>query len=168
MASAEARDWIIEEAPTTAAEHLAQLHDLCFAPLPETPWSARAFRTILGMPTTFALVARHDEKEASALLVCRLLDNEAEILTLCVAPAMRRSGVAHGLLDAFFRHLGAQNRVVLEVAVDNAAAIALYESVGFVPVGLRPDYYAGKDRKVDALVYARSAEAVDRKNLDKC
>lgn len=167
MASADARDWIIEAAPITAAEHLARLHGRCFAPLPETPWSAHAFRTILGLPTTYALLARHDEEEASALLVCRLLDNEAEILTLCVAPSVRRSGVAQGLLDTFLRHLGAQSRVVLEVAVDNAAAIALYESVGFVPVGLRPDYYAGQDRKVDALVYARSAEAVDRKNLDK-
>ncbi|MBT3399565.1 MAG: GNAT family N-acetyltransferase [Rhodospirillaceae bacterium] len=168
MARTEARGWIIEEAPATAAEHLAQLHGLCFAPLPETPWSAHSFRTILGMPTTFALAARHDEKEASALLVCRLLDNEAEILTLCVAPGVRRSGVAKALLDVFFRHSGSQTRVVLEVAVGNAAAIALYESVGFVRVGLRPDYYAGHDRKVDALVYARSAEAVDRKNLDKC
>lgn len=167
MVRAQAGDWIIEEAPIAAAEHFAQLHGLCFAPLPETPWSAHAFRTILGMPTTFALVARHDEKKASALLVCRVLDDEAEILTLCVAPGVRRSGVAHGLLDAFFRRLGALTRVVLEVAANNAAAIALYESVGFAPVGLRPDYYVGQDQKVDALVYARSTEAVGRKNLDK-
>lgn len=167
MARAQARGWTIEKAPIAAAEHLAQLHDLCFAPLPETPWSAHAFRTILGMPTTFALVARHDEKDASALLVCRLLENEAEILTLCVAPDVRRSGVAHGLLGAFFQRVDAPTRVVLEVAVDNAAAIALYESIGFKPVGLRPNYYGGQDRKVDALVYERSVKAVDRKNLDK-
>ena len=112
------------------------------------------------MPTTFSLVARQDENDASALLVGRLAGDEAEILTLCVAPGIRRTGVARGLLDACFGHVGGKTRIVLEVAVDNTAAIALYESVGFLLVGLRPDYYAGQDRKVDALVYARRAGVV--------
>ena len=155
MTSAPTPGWRIEKAPVAAAAHLARLHGLCFAPLPETPWSEHAFRTILGMPTTCAFFACEDEMEASALLVGRKSDDEAEILTLCVAPAARRAGMARAMLDMFFGHIGAQTRVVLEVAVDNAAAIALYESVGFLPVGLRPDYYAGQDRKVDALVYAR-------------
>lgn len=157
MTRAQAPGWLIEQAPVTAAAHLAHLHGLCFAPLPETPWSASAFRTILGMPATFALVARQGEDDVSALLVGRMSGDEAEILTLCVAPGVRRTGMARGLLDACFRYTGPQTRIVLEVAVDNAAAIALYESVGFLPVGLRPDYYAGQDRKVDALVYARRA-----------
>ncbi len=158
---ARAPGWVIEQAPVDAAAHLARLHGLCFSPLPETPWSESAFRTILGLPTTFALVARQDETDASGLLVGRVLGvEEAEILTLCVVPGARRAGVARELLDAFFRHVGAQTRVVLEVAVDNAAAITLYESAGFVPAGLRPDYYGGQGRKVDALVYARRAAVV--------
>ncbi|MDA0784681.1 MAG: GNAT family N-acetyltransferase [Proteobacteria bacterium] len=160
MTGAQASGWIIEEAPAEAAAHLARLHGLCFAPLPETPWSEGAFRTILGMPTTFSLVARQDEDDASALLVGRLAGDEAEILTLCVAPAVRRTGIARDLLDTYFRHVGGQTKIVLEVAVNNVAAIALYESAGFLPVGVRPDYYAGKDRKVDALVYARRAAVV--------
>ena len=157
MAGAHIPGWRVEQAPVAAAGHLAGLHGLCFAPLPETPWSASAFRTILGTPATVALVARRDEDVPSALLVGRLSGEDAEILTLCVAPDVRRFGVARALLGAYFRHVGAQTRILLEVAVDNAAAIALYESVGFLPVGLRPDYYAGQDRKVDALVYARRA-----------
>jgi len=160
LTGAQAPGWTIEEAPVDAAAHLARLHGLCFAPLPETPWSENSFRTILGMPTTFSLVARQDENDASALLVGRLAGDEAEILTLCVAPGIRRTGVARGLLDACFGHVGGKTRIVLEVAVDNTAAIALYESVGFLLVGLRPDYYAGQDRKVDALVYARRAGVV--------
>ncbi|MGB0570962.1 MAG: GNAT family N-acetyltransferase [Alphaproteobacteria bacterium] len=160
MTSALTPGWHIEEAPVAAAAHLARLQGLCFAPLPETPWSEHAFRTILGMPTTFALMAREGELEAAALLVGRRTGDDAEILTLCVAPVARRAGVARAMLDVFFEHIGAQTGVVLEVAVDNAAAIALYESVGFLPVGLRPDYYAGQDQKVDALVYARRATVV--------
>jgi ribosomal-protein-alanine N-acetyltransferase len=160
LARAQAPGWTIEVAPIAAAEQLARLHGLCFAPLPETPWPASAFRAILGMPTTFALVACQVENDASALLVGRLSGDEAEILTLCVAPGIRRSGLARGLLGAYFQRVGAQTRIVLEVAVDNAAAIALYESEGFLPAGLRPDYYAGQDRKVDALIYARHSEAM--------
>jgi ribosomal-protein-alanine N-acetyltransferase len=33
----------------------------------------------------------------------------------------------------------------LEVAADNAAAMALYQSVGFVRTGLRRGYYDGAD-----------------------
>lgn len=160
MTGARTPGWIIEEAPVEAAAHLARLHGLCFSPLPETPWSESAFRTILGMPTTFSLVARQDEDDASALLVGRLAGDEAEILTLCVAPGVRRTGVARDLLDSYFRHVGGRTRIVLEVAVNNMAAIALYESVGFLPVGLRPDYYAAQGRKIDALVYARRAPVV--------
>lgn len=149
----------IEPAPVEAAAHLAHLHSLCFAPLPETPWSAHAFRTILRPPTTRAWIARSGEDEMAGLLVGRVTDGEAEILTVCVAPAARRTGTGRALLDAFLSRLPAQTRTVLEVAVDNTAAISLYESAGFVLTGRRPDYYAGQSTKVDALIYARPPSA---------
>ncbi|MEP4377996.1 MAG: GNAT family N-acetyltransferase [Alphaproteobacteria bacterium] len=158
MKQAGAAGWKIEAPPVAIAAHLARLHGLCFAPLPETPWPESAFRTILGLSTTFARFAHQDGDDASALLVCRLSGEEAEILTLCVAPEARRSGLARGLLDVCIRHVGPQTRIVLEVAVNNAPAIALYESAGFRPAGLRPDYYSGGSRRVDALVYARGAD----------
>jgi ribosomal-protein-alanine N-acetyltransferase len=41
----------------------------------------------------------------------------------------------------------------LEVAVDNAPAIALYEAAGFAAVGRRPGYYdRGAAGRVDALI----------------
>ena len=80
---------------------------------------------------------------------------EAEILSICVSPAVRRAGIARALLVAFLSDLPPGTRSLLEVAVDNLAAISLYESCDFSEVGRRPNYYAGGKTKVDAIIYAR-------------
>jgi ribosomal-protein-alanine N-acetyltransferase len=47
-------------------------------------------------------------------------------------------------------------RVFLDVAADNVAALALYESLGFAEVGRRKSYYArGLDPRMDAIMMAR-------------
>jgi ribosomal-protein-alanine N-acetyltransferase len=45
--------------------------------------------------------------------------------------------------------------VFLEVRPSNKAAIALYESEGFVEIGTRKDYYSSAGDKEDALILAR-------------
>ncbi len=151
-----AGDLRTDPAPVSAAAHLAHLHAQCFAVLPETPWSADAFRTILRVPTTAALIARFADDDIAGLLVGRQVAGEGEILTLCVTPSMRRGGVARALLAGFFARLPRDARVTLEVAVDNRPAIALYESAGFIASGRRPDYYRGGKNPVDAIIYARN------------
>src|SRR5579875_563301 len=61
-------------------------------------------------------------------------------------PARRR----HGPADR--RRRGGAPALVLEVAVDNKAAAALYAAHGFVAIGRRADYYRRGRRLVDALV----------------
>jgi ribosomal-protein-alanine N-acetyltransferase len=89
------------------------------------------------------------------VILCRVAAGEMEVLTLGVTPAARRRGVAQALMAAALpaaRDLGA-TEVFLEVAVDNDAAIALYDRLGFRKTGLRKSYY---DRRpngfMDALV----------------
>lgn len=75
----------------------------------------------------------------------------AQVMTLGVAPAAQRRGVGTALLAALLdqaRDLGAA-AVLLEVRVDNAAALALYERHGFVVLGRRRRYYQPED--VDAF-----------------
>jgi len=70
--------------------------------------------------------------------------DEAEILTVAVAQAFRRRGVARMLLDRMLtesRALGAEN-VYLEVRASNTAAQALYSRAGFHVIGTRKNYYA--------------------------
>ena len=79
---------------------------------------------------------------------------EMEVYNIAVAETMRRQGLGRRLL-AFALSLAAAKtgmRVMLEVRRGNLPAIRLYESLGFMQVGVRPRYYT--DNKEDALVYA--------------
>jgi len=118
---------------------LARLHAQCFA---EDAWDAAALESILAMKGAEARLAE-EAAQPVGLLFAVIVAEEAEILTLGVAPRARRRGIARLLLGDLFaraRALGARC-VVLEVAADNSAALALYESIGFRTVGLRHGYY---------------------------
>ena len=75
----------------------------------------------------------------------------ATVMTIGVAPAAQRQGLGALLLGALVdrsRALGADG-LLLEVRVDNAPAIALYERSGFTVLGRRRRYYQPED--VDAF-----------------
>ena len=74
----------------------------------------------------------------------------SQVMTIGVAPAVQRQGLGSALLAALVersRELGA-SAVLLEVAVDNAPAMALYERFGFEILTRRRRYYQPGD--VDA------------------
>ena len=77
------------------------------------------------------------------------------LLNLAVVPEARRAGVGAFLLDQFFSEARALriSDVWLEVAVDNAPALALYRGHGFEDVRIRRRYYQPGD--VDAIVMRR-------------
>lgn len=63
-----------------------------------------------------------------------------DLQRIAVAPWARRQGIAGHLLErAMFEAEG--ERMLLEVAEDNAGAIALYERAGFVTIDRRERYY---------------------------
>ncbi len=144
-------------APRSAApEHaavLAELHATSFA----APWSAEEFETFLRQPGVAAWIWNSDAPEGFILV--RAVADEAEILTLAVAPNHRRRGTALKLMHAAMDVLrtGRTARMFLEVAADNVAAHALYAGCGFAPCGRRADYYAAgtTGTAVDAIVMAR-------------
>lgn len=72
-----------------------------------------------------------------------VVDGDAHVLGISVDPKSRRRGIARLLMEAASASafsMGAR-RMTLEVSVTNAAALALYESLGFTSVGLRTGYY---------------------------
>lgn len=74
----------------------------------------------------------------------------SQVMTIGVAHPVQRQGVGAALLSALVersRELGA-TAVLLEVAVDNAPAMALYERFGFEVLTRRRRYYQPED--VDA------------------
>lgn len=119
---------------------LAALHASCF---PDA-WDAAAITALLATPGTFAF--SHDD----GFVLARVAGDEAEILTLAVAPVARGRGLGRALLQAVIRRaaeMGAAS-LFLEVGADNPAALALYAGLGFTRVGMRKAYYNGGDALV--------------------
>ena len=82
--------------------------------------------------------------------------DEAELANLAVDPSRRGTGVGAALLRAFLDQVDAEPprpAVYLEVRASNAAAQRLYARAGFVPAGVRRDYY--ERPREDALVLRR-------------
>ena len=71
------------------------------------------------------------------------------MMNVAVADSHRRRGIARALVEELIRQLDAY-QLTLEVRASNSPAIALYESLGFVQVGLRKNYY--RKPKEDALI----------------
>jgi ribosomal-protein-alanine N-acetyltransferase len=91
-------------------------------------------------------------------ILVRSLGPEAEVITLAVAPAARRRGLGRALVETAAAAVaaGGAEALFLEVAADNAPALALYESTGFVRAGHRRGYYARPPGPaVDALTLRR-------------
>jgi ribosomal-protein-alanine N-acetyltransferase len=145
---------ILRSAVTADARTLSLLHGRAF----EIGWPPAELEALLTGPGGMGLVIEKEGAVAGFLLLRVMLD-EAEILTIAVDPDLRRSGVGLALVEASAALAAAAGaeRLFLEVAVDNDAAIALYRRAGFEKAGLRARYYRRVGREpVDALVLRRS------------
>lgn len=90
----------------------------------------------------------------AGFILSRATLDEAEILSVAVAPAWRGRKLSRRLLDFHLRALAgrAVRAIFLEVDETNAPARALYAGAGFRQVGERLGYYAGAGR---ALIMRR-------------
>jgi ribosomal-protein-alanine N-acetyltransferase len=140
----------LDPATRAAAGLISALHQVCF---PEDPWDIATVSQIVEMAGFFGRVGRLDG-EAAGFGLAHNLGGEVEILSLGVVPAHRRAGMGSAILDSICSE--AQRRgaecVLLEVAVDNYGARALYAARGFTIVGRRPHYYRQAARPIDALI----------------
>ena len=131
---------------------LAAIHAEAF----ETPWDEASLSALLASPGVFAV------EEPDGFILIRVVADEAEILTLAVRPAARRSGLGGRLVETAVVRAAALSaeRMFLEVAEDNVAARALYARAGFHEAGRRRGYYSRKDgSREDALVLALNLTA---------
>ena len=106
------------------------------------PWSADSFLEMIGKDDARYYVA---EKEGQLLGCCGVLmiAGEGNITNVVIAPEARNQGIGTAML----KHLMEEGRregltaYTLEVRVSNAAAIHVYEKLGFVSEGIRPGFY---------------------------
>ena len=147
--------WELVAAGPEQAALLAALHRS--AP---GPWTESAWRTLLRGQGALTLVAAA-EGSPYAFVHCRRTGGEAEVVMLVTSPDHRRRGAARMLVESACRQLSLDgaSTVFLEVAEGNAPARTLYERCGFVPVGIRRNYYRTPSGREHALVMRRALAA---------
>lgn len=117
---------------------VAQLEKLCFS----EPWSEKSLDSELSNPLSLWLVALEGERVAG-YVGSQTVMGETDMMNLAVHPDFRRQGIGTMLIDHLVATLKTKEStaLTLEVRQSNEAAKALYGSLGFCQVGLRPNYY---------------------------
>jgi [ribosomal protein S18]-alanine N-acetyltransferase len=135
-------------------DDIAALHARLFDP----PWDSTSIGRLIEHPAAAAFVAQVREPKAIAgFVIGQIAADEAEILSIGVAPEWQRRGIARQMVEGLIRaaRRAEVDRLYLEVASDNAAALRLYEGLGFTVAAKRKGYYARAGAQpVDALVLA--------------
>ena len=117
----------------------------------DSPWTGEMFADELAAGHHY-VVHRDADAVVDGYAGIALLGDEAEVHTIGVRPAAQGAGIGRALLRELLAHAGGR-RILLEVRTDNLPAIALYESEGFVVVGIRRRYY--RPSGADAYTMAR-------------
>ena len=106
------------------------------------PWSAASFLQMIEKEDARYYVAEEDGKLLGGCGLL-LIAGEGNITNVVVVPEARGRGVATGMLSHLLEAGGREGLTAytLEVRVSNQAAIGLYEKLGFVSEGIRPNFY---------------------------
>ncbi len=132
------REIIVRELRESDIEQLAEIEAESFS----MPWSAAQFAELLSHPYCTYVTALAEGRVAGC---CGFTEScgVANIDNVVVAPKFRNRGIAQRMLSALLQR-GEEKKIeayTLEVRVSNAAAIHIYEKLGFVSEGIRPDFY---------------------------
>jgi [ribosomal protein S18]-alanine N-acetyltransferase len=141
-------------------ERIAAIEQVSFS----DPWTFETFSATLALRHLRFLVAEEGGRDTGAggagptlvgYVVALVMADEGEIADLAVAPSARRRGIARALLERIMAEVmeAGVRALYLEVRESNAAARALYEALGFEPVGRRRGYYQHPSE--DALLLRR-------------
>jgi len=135
-----------------------------FVPVSLTPDAfALRFRAE-GMSVEDSCVWRVDNEPAAIAIITRRA-NEARLAAFAISPAFRGKGLAKTILAPLFDALKMRGveRFYLEVIAENAAAVALYQSLGFrITQGLNGFKSAETQNPPAAELYSATPDALLR------
>jgi ribosomal-protein-alanine N-acetyltransferase len=120
------------------------------------PWSPELLRRELDHDWSTILLAEEPQPDGGrrllGLAIFWIVQDEVHVLNVATAPEHRRRGVGRAVMEEVLARGRARRCALatLEVRRSNEAAIGLYKSLGFRPVGVRPNYYV--DEGEDAIV----------------
>lgn len=128
----------VKAAVPSQAAAIAEIEQMCFP----QPWSEAAILTEMEK-NAVVLVCQNENGSIIGWGGAEIVLDEASVTNIAVLPSFRRRGAGRAITQAligFCREKGAAT-LTLEVRVSNNAAITLYESLGFIRLGLRPRFY---------------------------
>ncbi|HCA53914.1 MAG: ribosomal protein S18-alanine N-acetyltransferase [Acutalibacteraceae bacterium] len=132
-------------------EAVADLEAMCFS----TPWTEENLRSSLANKTDYFFVALDEEEDVIGYIGVSVVADSCFINNIAVYPACRRQGVGTALLKIAIMtaDVNSTEFISLEVRESNAAAIALYEALGFEEMGRRKNFY--RRPQEDALIMTK-------------
>ena len=138
-------------------QHVAQvaaLEKICFS----APWSEDSVAGELENPLSAWLVCE-DQGRVLGYVGSQTVLDESDMMNIAVLPEARRLGIGERLILSLIELLKdrGSRSLALEVRASNTPAISLYEKLGFLPVGRRPNYY--RSPKEDALILRKEWNA---------
>ncbi|WP_455475968.1 ribosomal protein S18-alanine N-acetyltransferase [Bartonella sp. B17] len=143
------------------SDFLYQIHQQCFIPA----WGKKAFDNFLKDRSIFGYKVYLIDQPDNVLgfCLCRLILDEAEIITIAVLPHCRRQGIGRLLIDSVLHHLHRKCAIKLFLEVDetNLSALKLYQRFEFQKIAKRPAYYQSKNNRIDAIVMQKTFKQTD-------
>lgn len=125
----------IEKFALQYLDDVANIEQVCFA----HPWSRQDLKNQLDLDTSHFVVAVVDGR-AVGYMGLQVFSGEGYVTNVAVLPEYRGQGIAQALIKEQMKN--DMSFITLEVRESNAPAINLYTKMGFVNVGIRPDFYS--------------------------
>lgn len=130
---------MIRRAEPGDVPRIADLEQACFE---AGAWSADQVRASLAFATRVVWL------DDDGYVMTHSAGGTVDLERIAVAPHARRQGLARRLFDVALAHARSEDaeQILIEVAAENAPALAFYTSIGADPIDRRRDYYGpGED-----------------------
>jgi ribosomal protein S18 acetylase RimI-like enzyme len=152
-------NFALREVQVADFQRLYEIDQTCFPP--GISYSRQELAYYMNLPGAFTVVAETSGKKteiAGFIVTQKQPRGMGHIITIDTVEKFRRHGLGSLLMQAAEDRLKATGcyAVVLEAAVDNAAAIAFYKRLGYFVMKTIPRYYHGD---LDALMMGKRIAA---------
>jgi len=146
-------------------QQVYELREMCVADLENIlfieqevqahPWTRSHFESSIASSHQCWVLQK--DNDVIAYAVTSTAADEAELLNITVASGFQRQGFGKRLLEYLSQSFSQSiHTFFLEVRASNVAAIALYDSMNFNELGIRPNYYPAKQGREDAIIMGQS------------
>lgn len=116
------------------------------------PWSKKIFLSNFGVRCFNHILLK--DQQVIGYFICSSVAGEVTLMNIAIAPEYQGKGFGKTLLSFLCSHSieRGEQEIWLEVRKSNISAMKLYQSLGFVEVDIRKNYYPTKTGREDAVI----------------